>query len=70
MGARLPEWGLTLAAIQIGKALDGDRIQAVRSAMSILLVVFWLFTAGSHVRAVWPGEILYPDMDMDKDVDV
>jgi C4-dicarboxylate transporter/malic acid transport protein len=65
-----PNGGLTLAAIQIGKALDSDGIKAVTSAMSILLVVFWLFTAAFHIRAVWLGQILYPNMDEDKDMDV
>lgn len=65
-----PNGGLTLAAIQIGKALDSDGIQGVTSAMSIILVALWLFVAGSHIRAVWLGQILYPNKDEDKDMDV
>ena len=64
-----PNGGLTLAAIQIGNALDSGVIKGVTSAMSILLVTLWLFTAVAHIRAVWLGQILYPNMDEDKDMD-
>ena len=64
-----PNVGLTLAAIQIGNALDSGAIKGVTSAMSTLLVAFWLFTAVAHFRAVWLGQILYPNMDENKDMD-
>ncbi len=48
-----PNAGLTLALIQIGKVLDSPGINAVTSAMTILLVIAWLIVAILHLKAVW-----------------
>ena len=62
-----PNAGLTLAAIQIGDVLESDGIKGVTSAMTILLVIMWLFVAGMHIRAVWQRQILWPGMDEDEE---
>lgn len=54
-----PNAGLTLAAIQIGNALDSTAIKAVTSGMSILLVVAWFFVAINHILAVFRRQILW-----------
>ena len=36
--------------------------------MTILLVVIWLFTLVSLVKAVWIRQIMWPGRDEDKDV--
>lgn len=62
-----PNGGLTLSAIQIGNALDSDRIRWVTSAMTILLVVLWLFVAVMCIRALWQRKVMWPGMDDDKE---
>ncbi|KAI5367880.1 Putative transporter protein SLAC1/Mae1/ Ssu1/TehA [Septoria linicola] len=63
-----PNAGLTLAIIQIGSALSSPAIDGIASAFTILLVIMWLFTAVSNVRAVWQGKVMWPGKDEDKDM--
>lgn len=60
-----PNVGLTIALIQIANALDSDGIKSVCSAMTVILVMLWVFVAVMNVRAVWRGDILWPGMDED-----
>lgn len=60
-----PNVGLTIALIQIANALDSNGIKGVCSAMTIILVVMWIFVAFMNVRALWRGEVLWPGMDED-----
>lgn len=63
-----PNAGLCLALIQIGKAYSSPGINGVCSALTILLVMFWLMTAAFHIRAVAKGTIMWPGKDEDKDM--
>jgi len=63
-----PNAGLTLAAIQVGNALKSPGINGICSALTILLVIFWLITAVAHVRALLKGKIMWPGKDEDKDM--
>lgn len=58
-----PNAGLTLAAIQIGEALDSPGINDVTSAMTIVLVILWLVVAGANIKAFWEKKILMPGKD-------
>lgn len=60
-----PKVGLTIALIQIANVLKSDAIKAVCSAMTVILVLLWIFVAIMHVRAVFRGDILWPGMDED-----
>lgn len=60
-----PNAGLILAAINIGDALQSDGIKAVTSAMTVLLVIAWLFVAASNIRGVAKGDILWAGRDED-----
>lgn len=60
-----PNAGLTIALIQIANVLDSPGIKAVCSAMSIILVVLWIFVAVMHVRGLLRHEVLWPGMDED-----
>ncbi|KAL2353520.1 voltage-dependent anion channel [Cryomyces antarcticus] len=60
-----PFAALTIAAIQIGNALNSDGIRGVTSGMTVLLVATWLVVAASNIRAVWLGHVLWPGMDED-----
>lgn len=62
-----PNVGFTIATINIGNALMSEGILWVGSAMTILLVVIYLFVGASHVRAVYKGHILWPGKDEDHD---
>ncbi|TKA52213.1 hypothetical protein B0A55_12829, partial [Friedmanniomyces simplex] len=53
-----PNAGLTLAAIQLGKAFSSPGINGVCTALTLFLVVMWLITAAAHIRALWQGSIL------------
>ena len=64
-GAIFPNVGLTIAAIYIGNVLGSNGIKGVTSAMSILLVIMWLFTAGMNIRAIFKHQVLWPGMDED-----
>ena len=61
-----PNAGLTLATIQIAKALNSDGIRGICSALTIMLVVMWLVVATLCMKAVWKGELLWPGKDEDK----
>jgi tellurite resistance protein TehA-like permease len=61
-----PNAGLTLATIQAGKVLHSEAINGVASALTILLVIMWFFTAFFCIRAVFLGQILWPGKDEDK----
>ncbi|CAK3967771.1 Malic acid transport [Lecanosticta acicola] len=63
-----PNAGLTLAAIQLGKAFGSQGINGICSALTIILVILWLITAVSHIRAVYYGKIMWPGKDEDKDM--
>lgn len=60
-----PNAGLTIALVQIANVLDSPGIKAVCSAMTILLCLAWLWVASLNVRAVWQGQILWPNKDED-----
>jgi len=63
-----PNAGLTLAAIQVGKALTSPGINGICSAFTIFLVIMWLITAVAHIQAFWRGKIMWPGKDEDKDM--
>lgn len=63
-----PNVGLTLAAIQIANALESKPIQAVTSAMSILLVIAWFFVAINHILAISHKQVLWEGKDEDADM--
>ena len=60
-----PNVGLTIALIQIANVLGSNGIKGVCSALTIILVILWIFVALMNVRAVWRGDILWPGMDED-----
>ncbi|KAI4714244.1 hypothetical protein J4E89_001694 [Alternaria sp. Ai002NY15] len=61
-----PNAGLTLATIQAGKVLNSEAINGIASALTILLVIMWFFTAAFCIRAVYLGQVLWPGKDEDK----
>ena len=63
-----PNVGFTIATIEIGVELKSEGILWVSSAMTIVLVVIWLFTLVSLVKAVWIRQIIWPRRDGDKDM--
>lgn len=63
-----PNAGLTLAAIQVGSVFESSPINGICSALTILLVIMWLITAVSHIRALLQGKIMWPGKDEDKDM--
>ena len=63
-----PNAGLTLAAIQVGSALNSPGINGICSALRIFLVIMWLITAVAHIQALWKGKIMWPGKDEDKDM--
>jgi C4-dicarboxylate transporter/malic acid transport protein len=60
-----PNTGFTLATISLGSAFRSDTILWFSTAMSILLVLTYLFVLFHHVRAVIVQEIMYPGKDED-----
>lgn len=64
-GAIFPNAGLTIAAIYIGNVLNIAGIKAVTSAMTVVLVVAWLYIAAMNIRAAVIGQVLWPGMDED-----
>ncbi|KAM3422389.1 hypothetical protein BST61_g2743 [Cercospora zeina] len=62
-----PNVGFTLATIRIGQQLKSEAILWIASAMTILLVMMWIFVFVAHVRAVLQQRIMMPGMDEDKD---
>lgn len=63
-----PNAGLCLALIQLGSAFSSPGINGFCSALTILLVIFWILTAVNHIRAVAKGTIMWPGKDEDKDM--
>ncbi|CAI6340368.1 unnamed protein product [Periconia digitata] len=62
-----PNTALTTATFAIAKALDGNgAIQAVGCAMTIGLVITWLFVFGMMIRAVLLRQILWPQKQEDR----
>jgi tellurite resistance protein TehA-like permease len=64
--AVFPNTGFTINTISIGKELESAGILWVGSAMTILIVVAWLFIFVAQVRAIWLRHILMPGKDEDK----
>lgn len=65
-----PNAGLTMAAIQLGKAFKSPGINGVCSALTLMLVILWLVAAVAHIRALWLGQVLWPGKDEDKDMKI
>lgn len=66
--ANILQIGFTLATAEIGKNFESEGIQWVASAMTILVVAFWLFDFFLMIKAVITRRILWPQQDEDKDV--
>jgi len=62
-----PNVGFAIATITIGTALRSEGILWLGSAMTIVLVLVWIFVASMHARAVWKRQILWPGRDEDHD---
>jgi C4-dicarboxylate transporter/malic acid transport protein len=60
-----PNVGFTIAVIEIGRTLQSQGILWVGTAMTILLVVAYLFVFACEVRSVWRKQIWFPGMDED-----
>ena len=60
-----PTVGLALATINVGNALPSTGIQALGSAMTVVLVIVWFFCAGAHIRAVINRDILAVGKDLE-----
>jgi len=60
-----PNVGLTIAAIQVGKAVGSPAIGWVCSVVTVMLVGAWLVVAGWNVKALVWGEVLWPGEDED-----
>lgn len=63
--AVFPNTGFTLATISIGRAFQSEAVAWFGTAMSVVLVVVYLFVLGSCGWAVWKQEIVYPGRDED-----
>jgi tellurite resistance protein TehA-like permease len=63
--AVFPNTGFTLGTIALGNAFRNDGILWFATAMSILLLLAYLFVLYHHVRAVIVQDILYPGRDED-----
>jgi len=62
-----PNVGFTICTINIGEALMSEGILWLGSAMTIMLVIVWLFVGSAHIGAVWRKKILWPGKDEDHD---
>jgi C4-dicarboxylate transporter/malic acid transport protein len=60
-----PNTGFTIATITLGKAFHSPGIMGVGSAMSVGIVLMWIFVFVSNVRAVMTRSIVYPGRDED-----
>ncbi|KAI1389922.1 voltage-dependent anion channel [Hypoxylon trugodes] len=60
-----PNVGFTITIISIGKILQSRAVMAVGSAMTILLVLMWIYVFVHHVRAVINKEVLFEGKDED-----
>lgn len=63
--AVFPNTGFTLATISLGNCFHNGMILWFSTAMSIVLVLTYLFVLYHHVRAVIVQDILYPGRDED-----
>jgi C4-dicarboxylate transporter/malic acid transport protein len=63
--AVFPNTGFTLATISVGTAFQNEPIMWFATAMSILLVLTYLFVLYNNVRAVIVQDIMYPGRDED-----
>jgi tellurite resistance protein TehA-like permease len=62
-----PNVGFTICTISIGNTMMSQGILWLGSAMTILVIVVWLFVLVMHARAVWRKDILWPGKDEDHD---
>lgn len=60
-----PNTGFTLASISIAKEFDSVAVRWATVAMSIIMVVVYLFVLVNHIRAVIRQDIMYPGRDED-----
>lgn len=60
-----PNVGFALATTYIGQELGSSGIMWVASAMTILLVGFWLLDLALHLKSVIKGELMWPGKDED-----
>ncbi|GAB1319836.1 C4-dicarboxylate transporter/malic acid transport protein [Madurella fahalii] len=63
--AVFPNTGFTLATISLGNCFHNEMVLWFSTAMSIVLVLTYLFVFYHHVRAVIVQDILYPGRDED-----
>ena len=63
--AVFPNTGFTLATISLGTCFHSDTVLWFATAMSILVVLTYLFVLFNHVRAVIVQDIMYPGRDED-----
>ncbi|CAO2647958.1 Nn.00g088800.m01.CDS01 [Neocucurbitaria sp. VM-36] len=62
-----PNTALTTATFAIARALDGNKpIQYVGCAMTVALVMMWLFVVVMTVRAIMIRQILWPEKQEDR----
>lgn len=64
-----PNVGFTIATIDIGEELSSPAIQWVGTAMTLILIVVYLFVFACHVKAVATGELLAEGKDEDVYID-
>jgi tellurite resistance protein TehA-like permease len=62
-----PNVGFTIATIEIGTVFMSEGILWLGSAMTVLVVIAWLFVGAAHGRAVWKKQILWPGRAEDHD---
>ena len=60
-----PNVGFTIAVIRIGGQFQSEGVLWVGSAMTVVLVVVYLFVLGAYVRAVVRKQIIWPGRDED-----
>lgn len=63
--AVFPNTGFTLATISLGNSFRSDTVLWFATAMSILILITYLFVLFHHVRAVIVQDIMYPGKDED-----
>lgn len=62
-----PNTGFAIATIDIGNELNSEGIRWVGSAMTILLVIVWLYNLVMHTRTIALKRMLWPGKDEDRD---
>ncbi|KAK4188634.1 putative malic acid transport protein [Podospora australis] len=63
--AVFPNTGFILATISLGKSFQNESVLWFGTAMSIMLLITYLFVLGNHARAVVVQDIVYPGRDED-----